>query len=92
MKFKISSTSEEFDVLIDLNQTVEAGLNKVKTDYPNLQLSLDPNQWTYQSKSILNQNKESLKKTFKEHKMKQNSIILISDKRGLELALNRTSF
>jgi hypothetical protein len=92
MKFKISSKAEEFDVFIDLNQTVEAGLNKVINDYPNLELNLDPNDWTYQSKSILNQNPESLKKTFKEHRMNQNSIITINDKRGVELALNRTSF
>jgi hypothetical protein len=41
MKFKISSKAEEFDVFIDLNQTVEAGLNKVINDYPNLELNLD---------------------------------------------------
>ena len=92
MKFKLANTSTDFDEFIDLNETVEAGLNKVIEKHPNLHLNLDPKEWTYTSRSVLNQDEESMKKTFKAHRMNQNSIILINDKRGVRLALNRTSF
>lgn len=92
MKFKISSNSEEFDEFINLNETVINELTKVINKHSALELSLDPNEWTFQSRSVLNQDEESLNKTFKAHRMNQNSIIIITDKRGVELALNKNSF
>lgn len=92
MKFKISSNSEEFDEFINLNETVRNELTKVINKHSALKLSLDPNEWTFQSRSVLNQDIESLNKTFKAHKMNQNSVIIINDKRGVELALNKNSF
>jgi len=92
MKFKISSNSEEFDEFINLNETVRNELTKVINKHSALELSLDPNEWTFQSRSVLNQDEASLNKTFKAHRMTQNSVIMITDKRGVELALNKNSF
>jgi len=92
MKFKISSNSEEFDEFINLNETVRNELTKVIEKHSALELSLNPIEWTFQSRSVLNQDEESLNKTFKDHRMTQNSIIVITDKRGVILALNKNSF
>ena len=92
MRFKIANEETEFCEEIDLNEKVRTELNRIIMKYPQLKLSLDPNITTFTGRSILNQNDISLDKTFKEHKMKNNSIITIQDKRDVELAINNFKF
>ena len=89
MRFKFASFDKEFIEEIDLSKTVREELTRIISKYSQYNLSLDPNITTFTCKSILNQNEDSLDKTFSQHKMKQNNIITIQDKRDVELAINK---
>ena len=89
MRFKFASFDKEFIEEIDLSKTVREELTRIISKYSQYNSSLDPNITTVTCKSILNQNEDSLDKTFSQHKMKQNNIITIQDKRDVELAINK---
>lgn len=86
MKFKFVNLVDEIIEEVDLNKTANEILTKFIEKYPQYNLSLDPNQTTFTSRGVINQNKENLNKTLIQLKLKQNSIIMIEDKRDVELA------
>lgn len=88
MRFKFANEETEFFEEINLNKTVREELSRIINKYPQYKLSLNPNITTFTGRSILNQNEDSLNKTFKEHKLKINSFIMIQDKKDVELAVN----
>lgn len=88
MRFKFANEETEFFEEIDLNKTVREELGRIINKYPQYKLSLNPNITTFTGRSILNQNEDSLNKTFKDHKLKTNSFIMIQDKKDVELAVN----
>ena len=86
MRFKIVNTDTEIIEDIDLEKTAREELQRFIEKYSQLQLSLDPNITTFTGRGIINANSKNLNKTFKQLKLKQNSIINIEDKRDVELA------
>lgn len=74
---------------VDLNKTIKEELLRFIEKYPQYNLSLNPTITTFTSRSVLNKDAETLSKTLKQLKLKQNSLISICDTRNVELAFNK---
>lgn len=89
MKFKIVNHDIEIVEEVDLNKTIKEELLRFIEKYPQYNLSLNPTITTFTSRSVLNKDAETLSKTLKQLKLKQNSLISICDTRNVELAFNK---
>lgn len=87
MRFKVVGNDTEIVEAFSLDITAEEMLKTFISRHPELNCSLDPNVTTFTSRGIINQDKDTLKKKLSELRIKANSIIMIEDKRGVELAL-----
>lgn len=86
MRFKIVNQDKEFVEEINLDKIVREELQRLIYKYPQYGLSLDPNVTTFTCKGIINQDDKKLGQTFRQLRLKQNSVISIEDKREVELA------